>query len=190
MNLVVYKQYSFQIRSLDISQISTASYGHRTGVIFVGDRVHIMPYFRMKKGGYGMKFRKNPLVHNRIRRPPKEGWSWIDRRFLSEFAELLQPDAVLLYFFLAAVSDRNGMSYYSDRSISCRLGLSEEAVIQARNELEFQDLITYRNPFYQVLSIQPRGQKRSQGDPTRIGDIMHQLASREEREENNKRSSR
>ena len=54
--------------------------------------------------------RKQVLMADRVRRPPRSGWSWIDRRFVREFAPRLSRDAILLYFFLAAVSDRDGLS--------------------------------------------------------------------------------
>jgi hypothetical protein len=38
------------------------------------------------------------LVPARLRRPPKTGWSWVDRRFLREHAAHLSRDAVLLGF--------------------------------------------------------------------------------------------
>ena len=45
---------------------------------------------------------KQVLVPDRVRRPPRTGWSWIDRRFLRERAPRLRHEAILLYFFLAA----------------------------------------------------------------------------------------
>jgi hypothetical protein len=32
---------------------------------------------------------KELLIPDRVRRPPREGWSWIDRRFLREHAARL-----------------------------------------------------------------------------------------------------
>ena len=57
---------------------------------------------------------KHLLVIDRVRRPPAEGFSWVDRRFLRDFASCLSGDAVFLYFFLAAVSDRQGLSFYNN----------------------------------------------------------------------------
>ena len=54
------------------------------------------------------------LVPARLRRPPKTGWSWVDRRFLREHTAHLSRDAVLLYFFLCAVADKHGLSFYGD----------------------------------------------------------------------------
>ena len=64
---------------------------------------------------------KHLLVPDRVRRPPREGFSWIDRRFLREYAARLTGDAILLYFFLAAVADKQGLSYYSEASIAVHL---------------------------------------------------------------------
>ena len=57
---------------------------------------------------------KRILVPDRLRRPPATGWSWVDRRFLREHMDHLSREAMLLYFFLAAVADRHGLSFYSD----------------------------------------------------------------------------
>ena len=65
---------------------------------------------------------KRILVPDRVRRPPREGFSWIDRRFLREYAARLSGDAILLYFFLAAVSDQHGLSFYSDTRWPCVCG--------------------------------------------------------------------
>ncbi len=124
-----------------------------------------------------MRIQKRLLVSDRVRKPPTEGWSWIDRRFLREHAPSLQRDALLLYFFLAAVSDKNGISYYSDTTIASRLRMEEGYVSQARHELEFRDLVAYEPPLYQVLSVQEPVRTRRRGSaPTVIGDILRQLA--------------
>jgi hypothetical protein len=65
---------------------------------------------------------KHLLVPDRVRRPPAEGFSWVDRRFLRDFAAQLSGDAVFLYFFLAAVSDRQGLSFYNDSTLACVCG--------------------------------------------------------------------
>jgi hypothetical protein len=96
---------------------------------------------------------KRILVADRVRRPPKSGFSWIDRRFLREFAVRLSGDAVFLYFFLTAVSDKHGLSYYSETTLALRLRTSEAAILQAREELITYDLIAYQAPLTQVLSL-------------------------------------
>ena len=87
---------------------------------------------------------KQLLVPDRVRRPPREGWSWIDRRFLKQHASRLSHEAILLYFFLAAVSDRNGLSFYSDTSTALRLRMGEQAVVFGDNY--FSPLATIRIP--------------------------------------------
>lgn len=96
---------------------------------------------------------KRILIADRVRRPPREGFSWIDRRFLRDFASKLTGDAILLYFFLSAVSDKDGLSFYSDSSIAVRLRMREEHVVAARDDLLTHDLVAYQPPLTQVLSL-------------------------------------
>ena len=106
---------------------------------------------------------KRILVPARVRRPPSEGWSWIDRRFVREHAPRLDRNAILLYFFLAAVSDRHGLSYWRDETIGGRLKLEVRAVTDARDELVRRDLVAHEAPLTQVLSLP------AQADPPRRG---------------------
>lgn len=119
-----------------------------------------------------MTIHKHPLVPDRIRRPPNEGWSWIDRRFLRQYAASLERDAVLLYFFLAAVSDKHGLSYYSDTVTACRLRMSETAVVRARHQLEHHNLIAYEYPLYQVLSLPSSRRRSGNSAPTCARDTV------------------
>ena len=100
-----------------------------------------------------MTIQKRVLVADRVRRPPTDGFSWVDRRFLREFAEQLSGDAVFLYFFFAAVSDKHGLSYYADSTIAVRLRMNERVFTRARGELIDLDLIAFQLPFTQVLSL-------------------------------------
>jgi hypothetical protein len=107
---------------------------------------------------------KQILVPDRVRRPPTSGWSWIDRRFVRERASRLSHEAILLYFFLAAVSDKDGLSFYGDASIAVRLRMTEPTVVRARDELVAEDLVAYRAPLVQVLSLRrPMVQRRDRG---------------------------
>ena len=76
---------------------------------------------------------KRILVAQRLRRPPATGWSWVDRRFLREHGDYLSREAVLLYFFLAAVADRHGLSFYSDATLTCRLRLTQQDLERGRS---------------------------------------------------------
>ena len=63
------------------------------------------------------------------------------------------PEGCALYLFLLTVADAQGLSYYSERTLSARLPLDIEAIGRARSELLKADLIAFEAPFYQVLSL-------------------------------------
>ena len=123
---------------------------------------------------------KHILVPQRLRRPPATGWSWVDRRFLREHGDYLSREALLLYFFLAAVADRHGLSFYSDNTLACRLRLSAPALAQARQELLDRDLIAHQLPLIQVLSLPAPGVSR-RPEPGQglilLGELFRQAAA-------------
>lgn len=118
---------------------------------------------------------KRLLVPERLRRPPAEGFSWVDRRFVRDHAPVLDRDAILLYFFLAAVSDKHGLSFFSDAETAGRLKLEEEAVSRARGELVRRDLVAYGAPLTQVLALTEPRVARSAGEVERVGEILRRL---------------
>jgi hypothetical protein len=120
---------------------------------------------------------KEVLLPNRVRRPPAEGWSWIDRRFVRDHASRLSRDAILLYFFLAAVSDKYGLSFYRDATIALRLRMEEQAVVGAREELVSEDLVAYRAPLTQVLSLRPPALVERSGGLLQLADIFRTLGN-------------
>ena len=100
------------------------------------------------------KAKKMPIDPDRVRTLPAEGFSWIDRRFVREgFVKPLGRDAVLLYLFLIAVSDAQGISFYGDPTLGKLLKLTLEGLTQARAQLINQELIIYQYPLYQVLPL-------------------------------------
>jgi hypothetical protein len=119
---------------------------------------------------------KQILVSDRVRRPPTDGWSWIDRRFLREHAPRLSHEAIVLYFFLAAVSDKDGLSFYGDASIAVRLRMEETTVVAARDELVAADLVAYRAPLAQVLALPAAMIQRRGGGLAAFGEILRSLA--------------
>jgi hypothetical protein len=125
----------------------------------------------------GTMIQKQILVPDRVRRPPPEGWSWIDRRFLRDHASRLSHDAILLYFFLVAVSDKHGLSFYRDATIAVRLRMQERAVVRAREELVTEDLVAHRAPLTQVLSLRPPTLVRRGGGLQQLGDIFRTLGN-------------
>ena len=98
---------------------------------------------------------KRILVPSRLRRPPATGWSWMDGRFVREHMDHLSREAVLLYFFLSAVADVNGLSFYGDGTVAARLRMPLPSLFQARDELLAYDLIAHEPPLTQVLSLPP-----------------------------------
>lgn len=96
---------------------------------------------------------KRVLVPMRVRHLPKADWSWVDRRFLREFAPKLSGDAVFLYYILVAVSDKNGLSFYGDMALREMLRASLNQIKAARQELLHWNLIAYEAPLAQVLSL-------------------------------------
>lgn len=118
---------------------------------------------------------KRVLVRDRVRRPPCSGFSWVDRRFLREHADALSRNGLLLYLFLAAVSDKDGLSFWGDDRIGARLRLSAEAVVQARDELVQRDLVVYAAPLTQVLALPEPRVQRAGGAAERMGEILRRL---------------
>jgi hypothetical protein len=76
------------------------------------------------------------------------------------------------------VADAQGLSYYSDVSISQRLNMDEPSVAQARLELIRISLIAWQKPIYQVLGLQAPSAdmpKRSFSHPQLLGHIFKQI---------------
>lgn len=130
------------------------------------------------------KVKKTPIDPERIRKIPSDGFSWIDRRFIRDrFIEELPPEAILLYFFLVAVSDAKGLSFYADPTISRILKIDAGQLVGARDRLVNANLILYQYPLYQVLPLTDRAQRPavrfsikekspSNGDFLSIADIL------------------
>lgn len=119
------------------------------------------------------------LVPARLRRPPPTGWSWVDRRFVREYAAHLSRDAVLLYFFLAAVADKHGLSFYGDGALAALLRTSLPALVAARDELLERDLIAHEARFTQVLSLPPPGRRRESAPGqglVQLGELLRRAA--------------
>jgi hypothetical protein len=140
----------------------------------------------VKRKTVGLK--KTVIDPRRIRAIPSEGFSWIDRRFVREgFLEPLPREAILLYFFLVSVSDPRGLSFYADVTVRRILKLDAEELTQARAELIEADLIRYRYPIYQVLSLPEKPPARPSshpasptiprgGEPMSLGEILRRCA--------------
>ncbi len=111
---------------------------------------------------------KRVLDPQRVRKI-EGSFSWIDHRFITGgFLRDLSTLEILLYLFLVAVSDRNGVSFYYDDRIASLLKIDLAALGRAREGLVVRSLLAYERPLYQVLSLPlqptvlPSRDKRSQ----------------------------
>ena len=97
--------------------------------------------------------KKKILNDQRVRRIDG-GFSFIPHRFLTGgFLSALDPDQLLLYFFLVLASDRHGLSFYSYDSICNFLQMPMDQYLQARNALIEKDMIDFDGTIFQVLDL-------------------------------------
>jgi len=97
--------------------------------------------------------RKKVLVPERVRSIDKS-FCFIPHRFLTDgFFQSLTRHELALYVFLVLASDKNGLSFYSDRTICSILGIKESDYLFARSCLIQKDLIVYDGTLFQVLSL-------------------------------------
>ena len=84
-------------------------------------------------------------------------FSWIDHRFLRQgFDQGLTRVEKLLYFVLVAVSNRDGVSFYSNERLAEILEIQHaHELTGARSELIDRDLIAFEHGIYQVLDLPP-----------------------------------
>ena len=107
------------------------------------------------------------MVKKRILKPDrvrsiKGGFSFIPHRFVTDgFMSWLNASELLLYLFLVAVSDRYGLSFYSDGSICSLLQMTSEKYQKSRQGLIEKDLIDFNGILFQVLELpeSPGGQQ-------------------------------
>ena len=96
---------------------------------------------------------KKLLRPDRVRRI-EGSFSWIDHRFITGgFLRDLSTIEIVLYLFLVAVSDRNGLSFYHDDRIATLLKIDLASLGKAREGLILRSLIAYDPPLYQILSL-------------------------------------
>ena len=144
-------------RSCDVEQ----EIAPEQGLSAIMECLQRLVYRSTSQNGAITNMQKQILVPDRVRRLPSGDWSWIHRRFLREYSSKLSGDAVFLYLFLCAVADKNGLSYYSDNALALRLRTTEQVIAEARVDLLELDLIAYRPPLTQVLSLPAPATERS-----------------------------
>ena len=124
-----------------------------------------------------MLMEKKILRPDRLRQVPAQ-FSWLDQRLVREnFLRHAEPAAWSLYLVLVTVADAQGLSYYSEATLSRLLKLDPLQLGQARQQLAAADLIAYRKPLYQVLALPAAGSATvppgtRQGQALSVGDLL------------------
>jgi hypothetical protein len=78
---------------------------------------------------------------------------------------------------LVIVADAQGLSYYSEATLSRLLKLEPLQLARARQQLIAGDLLAYQKPLYQVLELPPASTPAStqrSGQALSVGDILRQ----------------
>ena len=97
---------------------------------------------------------KKDIIDRKRVRKINGSFSWIDHRIITGgFLDDLSTNSITLYFFLIAVSDRYGLSFYHDDLISRLLKIDLSGLGRARENLIQRSLIAYKYPVYQALSL-------------------------------------
>ncbi len=97
--------------------------------------------------------KKRVLRSDRVRHPDGR-FSFIPHRFLLDgFFQSLTLNELALYFFLTLGADKNGISYYGQKSICNHLHLQKNDYEKAREILIQKDLIAFDGVFFQVLKL-------------------------------------
>jgi hypothetical protein len=121
---------------------------------------------------------KQILRPERLRQVPTQ-FSWIDQRLVREnFLRHGQPSAWALYLVLVTVADAQGLSYYSEATLSRLLKLEAQQLAQARQQLIQADLLAYDQPLYQVLALPPAAVAPASprcGQSLSVGDILRRV---------------
>lgn len=99
------------------------------------------------------KSKPGPVDNLRIRRV-RGSFSCVEHRFINgRFIDMLTSREILLYFFLVAVGDSKGISYYSRERMAAILKISVESIELAIGGLEGKGFIACRRGVYQVLDL-------------------------------------
>ncbi len=116
--------------------------------------------FRYRRAGARYKtrwhVRKGAGYHRLIMRWARS-YSILDHELLhGGYLHRMSHEALVLYLFLVVVGNREGRSFYAERSIMDILRLSGQGLVKARTELVSEGLIEYRRPYWWVLTLRPR----------------------------------
>ena len=114
---------------------------------------------------------KKILRPDRLRQVPAQ-FSWVDQRLVREnFLRHADPAAWGLYLVLVTVADAQGLSYYSEATLSRLLKLEPVQLAHCREQLVAADLLAYHKPLYQVLAL-PAAQAVAAPTGARTGQAL------------------
>jgi len=115
---------------------------------------------------------KHLLRPQRLRHIPPS-FSWLDHRLVRhEYLARAGHAAWTLYLFLVTVADAQGLSFYSEAAIGRRLTMDLVTLSAARQQLIQADLVAYRKPLYQVLSLPEDPKAPPAPEPPRTGQAQ------------------
>lgn len=123
---------------------------------------------------------KKILRLDRLRQVPAQ-FSWVDQRLVRDnFLRHADPAAWALYLVLVTVADAQGLSYYSDVTLSRLLRMEPLQLADCRRQLMAADLLAYQKPLYQVLALPtattaPAGPRT--GQLLSVGDILRRACT-------------
>ncbi len=123
---------------------------------------------------------KKILRLDRLRQVPAQ-FSWVDQRLVRDnFLRHADPAAWALYLVLVTVADAQGLSYYSDATLSRLLRMEPLQLADCRRQLIAADLLAYQKPLYQVLALPtattaPSGPRT--GQLLSVGDILRRACT-------------
>lgn len=85
----------------------------------------------------------------------------VDRKLLFDrYLHRMSHEGAALYLFLVLAADRDGRSYYSDRSIGEILRLTSTVLAGAKSELIKAGLVDYQRPYFRVKNLSQPGSSR------------------------------
>jgi hypothetical protein len=114
---------------------------------------------------------KKILRPERLRQVPAQ-FSWVDQRLVRDnLLRHADPAAWALYLVLVTVADSQGLSYYSDATLSRLLKMEGVQLARCRQQLVAADLLAYQKPLYQVLAL-PLAQGVSAPTAPRTGQAL------------------
>lgn len=84
-----------------------------------------------------------------------KSYSIVDHQLLhGGYLSRMTHEAMVLYLFLVVVGDKEGRSFYADKTIMGLLRLSASQLDSARKQLLSENLIGYHRPYFWVKNIQ------------------------------------